>query len=104
LDLSIKMLKETKRDEVHKSVRYGTLDSPYGLIQGLPQARCKAASSTSAARIGSGKTYAGGGVPGNFNFETTFDVNLDTPVSYCSVRTVFSVPKFRPWLRNIEPH
>ena len=37
------MQRDTKRDEVHGSVRYGTLDSPQGQIQGLPQARRKAA-------------------------------------------------------------
>jgi hypothetical protein len=35
------MRRETKRDEVHESVRCGTLDSPHGRIQGLPQARRK---------------------------------------------------------------
>jgi hypothetical protein len=33
------MQRKTKRDEVHESVRYGTLDSPHGRIQGLSQAR-----------------------------------------------------------------
>jgi hypothetical protein len=43
------MQEEAKRDEVHESVRCGTFDSPYTRIQGLSQARCKAARSTSAA-------------------------------------------------------
>ena len=36
------MRRETKRDEVHESVRCCTLDSPHGPIQGLSQARRKA--------------------------------------------------------------
>ena len=43
------MQRDTKRDEVHGSVRYGTLDSPQGRIQGLPHARRRPARSTSAA-------------------------------------------------------
>jgi hypothetical protein len=35
------MQRDTKRDEVHESVRSHTLDSPQGPIQGLPQARRK---------------------------------------------------------------
>ena len=35
------MRRETKRGEVHESVRYGTKDGPHGPIQGLSQARLR---------------------------------------------------------------
>jgi hypothetical protein len=35
------MQRDTKRDEVHESVRSRALDSLHGPIQGLPQARRK---------------------------------------------------------------
>src|SRR5580692_11657227 len=43
------MQRDTKRDEVHESVRCGTLDGPQGQIQGLPHARGRPTRSNSAA-------------------------------------------------------